>query len=150
MESSSNYISPINEPTWDWNKAGQEGNRYNNDDLKRVILELYRRLQAKGLKTQISAPDGVEITSLLDDEYFKSLTNNERYTGGSNSLGIGKYREYIKDFLGDPEMKEAIGNKIASHSYWSDYSKPGDDRLGKLRELLVANLKNYDRMQNIG
>ena len=139
------YISPINEPTWDWNKAGQEGNRYNNDDLKRVILELYRRLQAKGLKTQISAPDGVEITSLLDDEYFKLLTNNERYTGGSNSLGTGKYREYIKDLLGDPEMKEAIGNKIASHSYWSDYSKPGDDRLGKLRELLVANLKKYDQ-----
>ncbi|WP_274365417.1 glycoside hydrolase [Paenibacillus thermotolerans] len=138
------YISPINEPTWDWNKAGQEGNRYNNDDLKRVILELHRQLKEKGLTAQISAPDGVEITSLLDDEYFNMFTNNERYTGGANSLGTGKYREYIKDLLGDPEMREAVGNKIASHSYWSDYSKPGDDRLGKLRELLAANMKKYD------
>lgn len=140
-----NYISPINEPTWDWNRAGQEGNRYNNDDIKRVILELYRQLQAKGLDTRISAPDGVEITALLDDEVFQSFSGQEKYTGGSNSLGVGKYREYIKDLLGDPELKEAVGNHIASHSYWSDYSKPGDDRLGTLRDLLLANLNKYDR-----
>lgn len=137
------YISPINEPTWDWNKAGQEGNRYNNDDIKRVVLELYRQLQEKGLSSKISAPDGVEITALLDDEVFKTFSNQDRYNGGANSLGVGKYREYIKDMLGDPELKEAIGNKIASHSYWSDYSNPGDDRLGLLRDLLSANLKKY-------
>ncbi|MCA0757833.1 hypothetical protein KP806_22485 [Paenibacillus sp. N4] len=137
------YISPINEPTWDWNKAGQEGNRYNNDDIKRVVLELYRQLQEKGLSSKISAPDGVEITALLDDEVFKTFSNQDRYNGGANSLGVGKYREYIKDLLGDPELKEAIGNKIASHSYWSDYSNPGDDRLGLLRDLLSANLKKY-------
>ncbi|MCZ8517936.1 MULTISPECIES: glycoside hydrolase [Paenibacillus] len=138
------YISPINEPTWDWNKAGQEGNRYNNEDLKRVILELHRQLKKKGLKSTISAPDGVEITALLDDEFYKMFSNKEQYTGGANSLGTGKYREYIKDLLGDPKMKEAVGNKIASHSYWSDYSSPGDDRLGKLRELLDANMKKYE------
>ena len=65
------YVSPINEPTWDWNQSWQEGNRYNNDDLKQVILELYRQLQHTELQTRISAPDGVEITSLLDDEYYR-------------------------------------------------------------------------------
>ncbi|MFC4099080.1 glycoside hydrolase [Paenibacillus xanthanilyticus] len=138
------YISPINEPTWDWNKAGQEGNRYNNEDMKKVILELYRQLQASGIDAQISAPDGVEITALLDDAVYKAFANQEQYKGGANALGLGKYREYIKDLLGDPELKEAVGNKIASHSYWSDYSNPGDDRLGKLRELLAENLKQYD------
>lgn len=138
------YISPINEPTWDWNLAKQEGNRYNNDDLKRVILELHRQLKDSGLDAQISAPDGVEITSLLDDEYYQRFADGGQYSGGANGLGTGKYREYIKDLLGDPELKEAVGNKIASHSYWSDYSKPGDDRLGELRELLAANLKQYD------
>lgn len=138
------YISPINEPTWDWNLAQQEGNRYNNDDLKRVILELHRQLKKSGLDAQISAPDGVEITALLDDEYYQMFAGGGPYSGGANSVGTGKYREYIKDLLGDPELKEAVGNKIASHSYWSDYSKPGDDRLGKLRELLDANMKKYD------
>lgn len=138
------YISPINEPTWDWNGAWQEGNRYNNDDIRRVVLELHRQLQASGLAAQISAPDGVEITALLDDDYFTKFTRQARYTGGANNLGLGKYREYIELLLGDPEMKEAVGNKVASHSYWSDYSRPGDDRLGELRELLAANLRKYD------
>ncbi|WP_241674848.1 glycoside hydrolase [Paenibacillus luteus] len=138
------YISPINEPTWDWNQAHQEGNRYNNDDLKRVILELHEQLKKSSIDAQISAPDGVEITSLLDDEFYQMFAGDGQYMGGANSLGTGKYREYIKDLLGDPELKEAVGNKIASHSYWSDYSKPGDDRLGKLRELLEANIKKYD------
>ncbi|WP_419872486.1 glycoside hydrolase [Candidatus Pristimantibacillus sp. PTI5] len=138
------YISPINEPTWDWNRAQQEGNRYNNEDLKRVILALHRQLKESSLDAQISAPDGVEITSLLDDEYYQMFAGSGQYTSGSNNLGTGKYREYIKDLLGDPELKEAIGNKIASHSYWSDYSKPGDDRLVKLRELLDDNLKKYN------
>ncbi|AFC31366.1 Fibronectin type III domain-containing protein [Paenibacillus mucilaginosus 3016] len=137
------YISPINEPTWDWNRAGQEGNRYNNDDIKRVILELHRQLKQRGIEAGISAPDGVEITALLDDEFYQRFANKERYTGGANSLGAGKYREYIKDLLGDPQLKEAVGNKIASHSYWSDYSRTGDDRLGLLRDLLAENLEKY-------
>lgn len=138
------YISPINEPTWDWNRAWQEGNRYNNDDLKRVILALYEQLQARGIESQISAPDGVEIMALLDDEYYHQFTNDEQYMGGANSLNMGKYREYIKDLIGDPQLKEAVGNKIASHSYWSDYSHPGDDRFGELRDVLVANLTHHD------
>lgn len=138
------YISPINEPTWDWNDAWQEANRYNNDDLKRVILELYRQLGQSELKAKISAPDGVEITSLLDDEYYKQFAGSGTYSSGANKLGTGKYREYIKDLLGDAELKQAVGNKIASHSYWSDYSKPGDDRLVKLRQILHDNLVHYD------
>jgi len=138
------YISPINEPTWDWNRAHQEGNRYNNEDLKRVILALHRQLQASGQTAQISAPDGVEIHALLDDEYYRRFSGGDRYNGGANNLGLGRYREYIKALLGDPELKAAVGNKIASHSYWSDYSRPGDDRLGELRALLDENLKAYD------
>ncbi len=72
---------------------------------------------------------------------IRRFADKDQYSGGANSLGVGKYREYIKDLLGDPELKEAIGNKIASHSYWSDYSNPGDDRLGKLRELLSCELE---------
>jgi O-glycosyl hydrolase len=138
------YISPINEPTWDWNRAQQEGNRYNNEDLKRVILELHKQLKESDLDSQISAPDGVEVTSLLDDEYYQMFAGGGQYSSGANNLGTGEYKEYIKELLGDPELKEAVGNKIASHSYWSDYYKPGDDRLSRLRELLDENLKKYD------
>ncbi|MGR6542615.1 glycoside hydrolase [Paenibacillus tundrae] len=138
------YISPINEPTWDWNQAWQEGNRYNNKDMRRVILELHRQLQLTNLGARISAPDGVEITSLLDDAYYRQFAGSGTYSSGANKLGTGQYREYIKALIGDPEMKEAVGNKIASHSYWSDYSHPGDDRLVRLRRLLSDNMNHYD------
>ena len=93
------YISPINEPTWDWNRAGQEGNRYNNDDLIEVIRTLYHELVARGLDVKISAPEGVEILALLDDEYYQrfvaSVTGEvgsmKHYSSGANGLGIGKY-----------------------------------------------------------
>ncbi|MNW56091.1 hypothetical protein D3C74_337940 [compost metagenome] len=86
----------------------------------------------------------MEITSLLDDEYYRQFAGSGTYSSGANQLGTGKYREYIKDLIGDPQMKEAVGNKIASHSYWSDYSNPGDDRLVRLRQLLHHNLNHYD------
>ncbi|OMF29786.1 hypothetical protein BK133_17465 [Paenibacillus sp. FSL H8-0548] len=147
------YISPINEPTWDWNKAGQEANRYNNEDIKSVIHALYDELSERNLGAKISAPDGVEITSLLDDSYYQQFMatstnandNKQQYSGGANSLNVGKYREYIKDLLGDSEIAGKIDHKIASHSYWSDHKDAvNGDRLGYLRDLLWENLQEMD------
>ncbi|KRF43901.1 glycoside hydrolase [Paenibacillus sp. Soil787] len=146
-----NYVSPINEPTWDWNGAGQEANRYNNTDIINVINSLYAELQNKNLMTKISAPDGVEILSLLDDAKYAQFMatsqnpndNKLQYQGGSNKLNVGKYREYIKDLLGNPEIASKISNKIASHSYWSDtVSDRNGDRLGELRKLLWENIQS--------
>ncbi|WP_063870733.1 glycoside hydrolase [Paenibacillus sp. Root444D2] len=146
-----NYVSPINEPTWDWNGAGQEANRYNNTDIINVINSLYAELQNRNLMTKISAPDGVEILSLLDDAKYAQFMatsqnpndNKLQYQGGSNKLNVGKYREYIKDLLGNPEIASKISNKIASHSYWSDtVSDQNGDRLGELRKLLWENLQS--------
>ncbi len=146
------YISPINEPTWDWNRAGQEGNRYNNEDMKQVIHSLYDELAKRKLDAKISAPDGVEITSLLDDAYYQLFSkstsadaNSKSYNSGANSLNVGKYREYMKDLLGDKDIAGKIDHKIASHSYWSDtVNASKGDRLGYLRELLWQNLQEID------
>ncbi|UJF31474.1 glycoside hydrolase [Paenibacillus hexagrammi] len=143
------YISPINEPVWTWDGAGQEGNRYNNSDIKSVVNALYAALSDHGLTTKISAPEGVEITSLLNDEFYQKFTatltssqdNPTQYSGGANSMGVGKYREYIKDMLSDPAFAAKIDNMIGSHSYWSDFaSAEQGDRLGYLHDLLWQNL----------
>ena len=139
------YISPINEPTWDWNRAGQEGNRYNIDDMKKVVRSLYNELQNRGLETEIDAPEAVEYTSLLDDDIYSAFTGRDsRYSSG-NAGGAypGKYREYIKEFLGDEEIKNMIGNKISAHAYWSDYFS-GEDRLIPLRQSVRENIDRYD------
>lgn len=140
-----NYISPINEPTWDWNGSNQEGCRFNNDDCKAVYDALYAELEKKGLtkEVEIDGVEGVEMTAMLDNDTYKKFSGNAQYTGGSNSLGVGKYREYIKDFIGDQSFNHKLGKKIGCHSYWSDYSNTGDDRLGELKDLLRQNIDKY-------
>jgi O-glycosyl hydrolase len=140
------YISPINEPTWDWNGAWQEGNRYSNEDMHNVIRSLYAELDRRGLDVEIDTPEAVEYTSLLDDDLYGDFTNSDNvYSGGNagNPNLDGKYREYIKDFLGDPEISDMIGNKISAHAYWSDHHA-GDDRLIRLREKVRENLDRYN------
>ncbi|RKL66991.1 hypothetical protein CR203_14050 [Salipaludibacillus neizhouensis] len=139
------YISPINEPTWDWNYANQEANRYNIEDMKKVIISLHEELKERDLDTEIDSPEAVEYTSLLDDEMYAEFTGNDSHYSSGNANGDypGKYREYIKEFLGDSEIKEMIGNKISAHAYWSDHYS-GEDRLIPLRESVRENLNQYD------
>ncbi len=145
-----NYISPINEPTWDWNYAGQEGNRYNVDDMKEVITALHNELENRGIETEIDAPEAVEYTSLLDDDIYAAFTGSDsRYSSGNASGAYpGKYREYIKEFLGDNDIKEMIGNKVSAHAYWSDHYS-GEDRLIPLRESVRENMDRYDENAKI-
>ncbi|MEJ6951432.1 glycoside hydrolase [Natronospora cellulosivora (SeqCode)] len=132
------YISPVNEPTWKW-EGTQEGCRYNNQQIKKVIKVLDNFLKQEAIDVEIDAPEAVELKALLDDDLYKKLTGkDEVYNKGCNQFGKGKYREYIKDFLGDQEIKEILGNKVAGHSYWSD------NNLYKLRKYLKENLERYN------
>ncbi|WP_235338206.1 glycoside hydrolase [Paenibacillus wulumuqiensis] len=140
------YISPINEPTWDWNRAGQEGNRYNIEDIKKVLIALDSELHKRGIDTEVDAIEAVEYLSLLDNDMYATYTGKAGSTYTSGNAGgafEGKYSEYIKEMLGDPQIAGIIGNKMSAHSYWSDEAKPGDDRLVRLRELVRDNLDRY-------
>ncbi|KKI94169.1 hypothetical protein WQ54_01125 [Bacillus sp. SA1-12] len=138
------YISPINEPTWSWDYAGQEGNRYNIEDIKKVILALHKEIEKRGLDTEIDAAEAVEYTSLLDDEMYAKFTggSNVYNSGNANGSYPGKYREYIKELLGDSVINEIIGNKISAHAYWSDHFS-GANRLVTLRKYVRENLNQY-------
>ncbi|MFD1884852.1 glycoside hydrolase [Paenibacillus wenxiniae] len=140
------YISPINEPTWDWNKSGQEGNRYNMQDIKQVLSALHTELERRGLHTEVDAIEAVEYLSLLDHDLYAQFTGKpgSQYTSG-NAGGKyeGKYSEYIRELLGDPATAAMIGNKISAHAYWSDQPNAGDDRLVQLRKLVHENLERY-------
>lgn len=132
-----NYLSPINEPTWDWQGQSQEANRYNNSDMKAVYRSLAAALKIQGLDGVV-AVDGVEAaeyTAALDDNY-KLQFDNSIYSGGMNNKGVGVYKNYIGDFLGDSELNGILDHKLSIHGYWSD-SWP--DRLGQLRDLTWQN-----------
>jgi O-glycosyl hydrolase len=133
-----NFISPVNEPTWDWQDQTQEGNRYNNEELKIVYRSLHAALVQAGMQhdLEIDAAEVPELRAALSDDYHTRF-DGSIYIGGMNKAGHGAYKNYIDDLLGDPEMRDILGNKLSVHSYWSSTNS---DRLGKLRDLLAQNL----------
>lgn len=117
-------ISPFNEPNWDWNDGGQEGCRYNNADIKKVVTVLHRQLQSQQLDTQIEVVESGDIGYLYDHP---------------NDRG-----DYIDAFF-DPCSPHYIGDKVArrmcAHSYFTCW--PEDGRLVGWRQKLRTKLDQY-------
>ncbi|XZE20751.1 glycoside hydrolase [Pirellulaceae bacterium SH449] len=134
-----NYLSPINEPTWDWRGKSQEGCPYNVKDIKSLYRAIHTKLVEKGLaeSVHVDGVEAVEYTAALSDK-FKRDFDDKIYNGGLNGKGLGKFRNYIPEFLGDPEMRAILENKISLHGYFSD---AWPDRLGKLRDTTYENVK---------
>ena len=135
-----NYVSPINEPTWDWQGQTQEANRYNMTELKTVYASLYAALQAADLHTlvEVDGAEVVEYAAALSDAY-KIQFDGKRFDGGMNGKGHGSFKGYIDALLGDARMRQILNNKISLHGYWSEASA---ERLGGLRDLVLKNIKS--------
>ena len=101
------YVLPVNEPQWDWQR-GQEGNRASNADLKRILSTLARQLKAAGLRTKILGPESGSIPGM----YSLETNSGERWHAD--------YGDYLNLICGDSEMSAGFGNVISYHSYWSD------------------------------
>ena len=99
------YISPVNEPQWDW-KNGQEGSPWTNAEIARLCRMLGNDLKSAGVKTQISISEAGLLTHLFD-------------RGNDSQRGF-----QVKDFF-SPDSENYIGNisnlahKIAGHSYFT-------------------------------
>ncbi|MBT5600955.1 MAG: xylanase [Gammaproteobacteria bacterium] len=134
-----NHISPVNEPSWSWQHQSQEANRYNLQELKSVYKALYAELKAAGLESdiKIAAGEVAEYSSALSDAAKKNFDGSV-YQVGMNARGLGIYRNYIDQLLGDSELNPIIGNKLSLHGYWSDAD---GSRLGDLRDAVLTNLR---------
>ncbi len=87
------WLSPINEPQWDWMvQNGQEGCHYEPDEAAAMTKELIRAVQENDLDVKISVFES--------GEWKRS-------------------NEYIDELLGDPEIAPYLDH-LAIHSYWSD------------------------------
>ncbi len=102
------WVSPVNEPQWDWNGQSQEGNRASNEDIKRIILALGAELERQGLDTKILGVESGHMTAMRVPQLAM--------TGGSDAL----HGNYLDEFCGDPEVSKYLGNVIGWHSYGCD------------------------------
>lgn len=115
------HVSPLNEPEWPWEDGSQEGCRYRAEDARPLVTALHQRLVAEGLDADckiLLGEHGV-VNSMLDDA-FHQMHNGSAWNGGNNSLGYGKYREYLKDLTSHPDVLGKIDPVAAYHSYGTD------------------------------
>ena len=102
------WISPVNEPQWDWNGRNQEGNRAANKDIKAIVLALHGELLRQGLATKILVPESGHLHGMTGREFLRGYQRT------------ALYGNYINDFCGDPQINDKIGNVLCCHSYLSD------------------------------
>jgi len=102
------YISPVNEPQWDWSRHNQEGNRAGNEDIKRILRSLHTELAQQNSPTQIAALES------------GSLPDMWQLNAKATSTWKAPYGNYIDTFLGDATLKSIMANRISYHDYGSD------------------------------
>ncbi|RYY12454.1 MAG: beta-glycosidase, partial [Chitinophagaceae bacterium] len=117
-----NYISPVNEPQWDWsNKMGemnQEGSPWHNKDIYRIVRLLDSTLQKNKMSTKIIMPEAATLRHLYDE-------------GGQAGRQIQHFfnRQSPYDVTTLPSVKQVV----AGHSYFTD---AGDSNRVSVRQRL--------------
>ncbi|WP_315821444.1 glycoside hydrolase [Paraflavitalea speifideaquila] len=101
-----NYISPINEPQWDWSDGGQEGCPFTNQQISGAVKALSRQLQQHKLPTKILLGEAGNIKYLLkeDDKPGKGNQVNDFWQRASPN--------YVGNLV-------PLAKVIAGHSYFS-------------------------------
>jgi O-glycosyl hydrolase len=117
------YISPVNEPQWDWTDGGQEGSPFWNDEIAGIVRLLDVKLEASGLNTKIDIAEAGQI------EYLYEVHNRP---GRSNQIADffdGKSRNYIGNL-------NHVSNTISGHSYFT--TSPFQQAVTKRQQLAQA------------
>lgn len=101
-----NYLSPVNEPQWDWDSPGQEGSPATNQDIAALVRELSASLEEKDVPTQIVVPEAGELYYLYEDHGRTERGNQvDAFFNPASS-------QYIGDI---PQVKDVV----LGHSYFT-------------------------------
>ncbi|GAA4322390.1 glycoside hydrolase family 30 protein [Mucilaginibacter gynuensis] len=123
------YISPVNEPQWDWSnkpgQASQEGSPWANEDIHRVILALDASLAKNKLQTQILTTEAGMLTYLYSGKSASSSQIQAFFDNGS---------KYSLNNL------KSVPKVIAGHSYFTD---SGDSAIVAVRKNLADTARKY-------
>jgi len=125
------YISPFNEPQWEW-KGGQEGSPWNNDELAnatRVIDSVF---------TRHKIDSKIEITEAGQIDYLTG--EKEKYPNRSNQI-TAFFSPESPDYLGD---LKSLAPKIAAHSYFTTWDI---SKLKNKRERIAEKLGEYPSLE---
>lgn len=121
-----NYLSPINEPQWEWEKKTQEGTPATNADISRLTQLLNTEIDNSNLDTQLTLAEAADLRWLYS-EFNKSKRGNQ-----------------IEYFFGESGTVKAyphVKNVISGHSYFTTWPV---DSLISIRQKLNDKLQEHD------
>jgi O-glycosyl hydrolase len=125
-----NYISPVNEPQWDWSnkpgEASQEGTPWRNEEIYRVMAALDQSLEKKELSSQMLATEAGALNYLYDGASHAGHQIRTFY-GNNSSYRFGNLKHSMPF--------------IAGHSYFTD---TGDSAIVATRQHLADTAKKYN------
>lgn len=126
-----NYISPINEPQWDWSDGGQEGTPFRNNEIHGLVNELNKKLEEENLDVKIDIPETAQLNYLYEKD-------NKPQRGEQIKSFFDKSSEnYVGDF-------SKISNTISGHSYFTTYPY---SEVKEIRNKVKNEIDNYDNLK---
>lgn len=115
------YLSPINEPQWEWVGSGQEGMQATNEECSRLIHLLDKELKRRESKTKVVFGEAGDIRYL-----YRSGTNKPER---DNQLKEIFSKKGIHSIYG----LSSVAPIVSGHSYWSTW--PVDTLVQTRKEL---------------
>ncbi len=101
------YISPVNEPQWDWADGGQEGTPFWNDQIKDLVVALNQELKSRKLQhTLIDIPETAQLNYLFE---------NGNKAGRADVIQTF-FDENSSEYVGDLEY---LSRSVSAHSYFT-------------------------------
>lgn len=98
------YLSPFNEPQWDWNGNGQEGAPYKNAEMYAITKVIDSLLTVEGLDTRIQLVEAAKLNFLFSGKADKG---NQVYAFFNQQSPL---------YLGN---RPHVDHIISGHSYFS-------------------------------
>ena len=102
------YISPVNEPQYDWT-SGQEGSPWHNYEVSQLVRELNTSLERRDMDTRILIPEAGSWIYLVVPNV---LYNSRGYDQIEQFFNPSSTSTYVGDL---PRVAQAV----AAHSYWT-------------------------------
>lgn len=100
------YISPVNEPQWDWSDGGQEGTPFWNNEIAGIVKALNKELEERNLPASIDIPEAGQINYLYEEGNRPGRSNQIQAFFDDNS----------ENYIGDLSH---TGNVVSGHSYFT-------------------------------
>lgn len=127
------YLSPVNEPQWDWDGNGQEGTPALNEEIHSLVRYLSHELSSRGLHTQIVIGEAGSIGHAA-----LSMESLGKTSDGRDDQARFFFGEASPFYIGDlPNVEKTI----SAHSYHSVWpiDQQVENRLRVGNELKLAN-----------